>query len=206
MKWNGIALHQVGPVFRAENSNTARHLCEFTGEIGGSLRHVLNCVQQFAAVCLISDWCWSILANTTTCRHFVDTRIIVLFTSFYFVLSCACIGGLDFEMPIRWHYEEVIKAKNPPKRSVGQGIGVHSRWGHSWDAVLDLSSSWGGPGRFDDLCCERCWGWWLQEHQEELAIIRKMYPSEVLCQDCREDLWFCNSLKWPMCAHVIDHS
>eukprot|EP00913_Durusdinium_trenchii_P024451 g22954.t1 len=38
---------EVGPVFRAENSNTARHLCEFT--------------------------------------------------------------GLDFEMPIRWHYEEVIK-------------------------------------------------------------------------------------------------
>lgn len=70
---------EVGPVFRAENSNTARHLCEFT--------------------------------------------------------------GLDLEMPIRWHYDEVIQVIHETLSSI----------------FLRLE----------------------EEHQEELTIIRKMYPSEA---------------------------
>ncbi|CAK9118648.1 unnamed protein product [Durusdinium trenchii] len=70
---------EVGPVFRAENSNTARHLCEFT--------------------------------------------------------------GLDFEMPIRWHYEEVIKVIHETLSTIFHRL--------------------------------------EEEQQEELTIIRKMYPSEA---------------------------
>ena len=57
---------QIGPVFRAENSNTPRHLCEFTGM---GLEKCQGCLWQRVA------------------------------------------RGLDFEMPIMWHYNEVIQAK-----------------------------------------------------------------------------------------------
>jgi len=70
---------EVGPVFRAENSNTARHLCEFT--------------------------------------------------------------GLDLEMPIRWHYDEVIQVIHETLSSIFQRL--------------------------------------EEEYQEELKVIRKMYPSEA---------------------------
>ncbi|KAJ1476627.1 hypothetical protein T484DRAFT_1824297 [Baffinella frigidus] len=79
-------VYEIGPVSRAEKSNTRRHLCEFTGldlemEMcvpGGEVEHAAAPLRVFRA------------EKSNTRRHLCE------FT------------GLDLEMEIKEHYDEAI--------------------------------------------------------------------------------------------------
>ncbi|KAL7618885.1 hypothetical protein Lser_V15G02781 [Lactuca serriola] len=79
----------VGPVFRAKDSNTNRHLCEFTG-----LDFEMEINEHYSEVMDIMDYVFVNMFNklndSNTNRHLCE------FT------------GLDFEMEINEHYSEVM--------------------------------------------------------------------------------------------------
>jgi len=135
---------EIGPVFRAENSNTPRHLCEFT--------------------------------------------------------------GLDFEMPIMWHYDEVIQVihetlsgafqaleeecaeelkvvrqmypSEAPKMPSPAGPPCILHWGEAMEMLQEAAASSGSPGRTDMMAD-------LSTEEERLlgSLVLEKYGSDLFFLD-----------------------
>ena len=101
----------------------------------------------------------------------------------------ASARGLDFEMPIMWHYDEVIQAKSSEssERSVGRQCSQYGPVSSAgaFEVIHEtLSGAFQALEEEDERePCRFSAGFFrfpvVQECAEELKVVRQMYPSEA---------------------------
>ena len=114
-------VYEIGPVFRAENSNTRRHLCEFTGlDMEMAITGILSCVMQ--VICqLYHSFNHSIFLSF---QHSLFICFIFLFTLHLFVHHLLFADVLLYFFT----YSSFSRTLQRSSRSSSQNVPSHIRW------------------------------------------------------------------------------
>ena len=96
---------EIGPVFRAEDSNTNRHLCEFTGHLW---LFVIICDFLLFIIYYLSLFIIYYLLLFIIIYHYLSSHSIII-CHYLPSLPSLTIAGLDFEMAIIEHYYECMQ-------------------------------------------------------------------------------------------------